>query len=100
MQALIDRDKFFGRVRVNPFGGRLSQQQVDGCNAVLDGWESRPDFTDRRWLAYMLATAKWETANTMKPVEEIGKGRGRAYGVPKANGQIYYGRGYVQLTWD
>ena len=96
---MIDRDKFFGRVRVMPFGGALHQGQVDGCNAILDTWESRPDLIDLRWLAYMLATAKWETAHTMKPIEEIGKGRGRPYGVPTIDGRVFYGRGYVQLTW-
>lgn len=95
---MIDRDVFFGRVRVKPFGGTMTQGQVDGCNAILDAWESRPDFTDLRWLAYMLATAKWETAHTMKPIEEYGKGEGRPYGV-SIKGQVYYGRGYVQLTW-
>lgn len=76
----IDRDRFFGLARGNPFSGRMTQDQVDGCNAILDGWEARPDFTDRRWLAYMLATAKWETAHTMQPIEEYGKGRGHSYG--------------------
>ena len=94
----IDRDRFFGRIRVNPFGGTLTQGQVDGCNAILNGWESRPELTDKRWLAYMLATAQWETAHTMKPIEEYGHGAGRPYGVA-INGHIYYGRGYVQLTW-
>src|SRR4051812_21881372 len=95
---MIDRDKFFGRVRVNPFGGTLRQDQVDGCSAILDAWEGRPEFTDRRWLAYMLATAKHETAHTMHPIEEYGRGAGRDYGVT-VNGHVYYGRGYVQLTW-
>ena len=96
---MIDRDVFFGRVRVNPFGGHLTQAQVDGCTAILSAWESRPEFTDRRWLAYMLATAKWETAHTMQPIEEIGRGQGRPYGVPTRDGRVFYGRGYVQLTW-
>jgi hypothetical protein len=95
---VINRDTFFGRVRVNPFGGSLTQGQVDGCNAILDAWESRDDMTDPRWLAYMLATAKWETDHTMRPIEEYGKGQGRPYGV-SVNGHVYYGRGYVQLTW-
>ena len=30
----VCRDTFFGRVRVNPFGGSLSQPQVDGLNAI------------------------------------------------------------------
>ena len=97
---MIDRDRFFGHVRANPFGGAMKQGQVDGCNAILDAWEARPEFTDRRWLAYMLATAKHETAHTMKPIEEYGHGAGRDYGMPDPQtGKAYYGRGYVQLTW-
>lgn len=99
MQAPIDRDKFFGRVRLNPFGGILQQGQVDGCNAILDEWERRPELTDLRWLAYMLATAKWETSHTMQPVRE-------AYWLSedwrRHNLRYYpwYGRGLVQLTWE
>ena len=55
----------------------------------------------------MLATAYHETAHTMQPIEEYGTGRGYDYGKRlKMNRQpyssslpIYYGRGYVQLTW-
>jgi hypothetical protein len=55
----------------------------------------------RNEMAYVLATAYWETARTMNPIAEYGKGRGRAYGVPGRNrGQIPYGRGFVQTTWD
>lgn len=49
--------------------------------------------------AYVLATAKWETNHTMKPVRE-------AYWLSeewrKKNLRYYpwYGRGYVQLTWQ
>jgi hypothetical protein len=97
---MIDRDAFFARARANPFGGRFAQSQIDGLNVLLDGWEARPDLTDLRWLAYMLATAKHETAHTMQPIEEYGKGHGRAYGArDPVTGEVYYGRGYVQLTW-
>lgn len=53
----------------------------------------------RNQLAYVLATAYWETARTMKPVRE-------AYWLSeqwrKKNLRYYpwYGRGFVQLTWD
>lgn len=53
----------------------------------------------RNQLAYILATAKWETAHTMKPVVE-------AYWLSeewRARNLRYYpwhGRGYVQLTWQ
>jgi len=97
---VIDRDRFFSAVREKPFAGRMTQEQVDGINAILDAWESRDDMKDKRWLAYMLATAKWETANTMQPIEEYGHGLGRPYGNEDPDtGQAYYGRGLVQLTW-
>ena len=56
--------------------------------------------TDLRSVAYILATTQWETNRTFRPIEEIGKGRGKTYGIPhpKTN-KIYYGRGYCQLTW-
>jgi putative chitinase len=53
----------------------------------------------RNQLAYVLATTFWETANTMKPVKE-------AYWLSedwrRQNLRYYpwYGRGYVQLTWE
>ncbi len=36
----------------------------------------------------------------MQPIEEYGRGKGRKYGAPAGPyGKIYFGRGYVQLTW-
>src|SRR3546814_8571757 len=46
----------------------------------------------------LLATA-WHEAG-FEPVEEIGKGRGKAYGKPGKYGQSQHGRGLVQVTWD
>jgi putative chitinase len=87
------------------------------------------DITDIRWMAYMLATAWHETAHTFDPIREFGEGHGRRrngrrsvkhsaanlrnprtdhdYGdtvifVDADKGEdpnVYYGRGYVQLTW-
>jgi len=102
----MNRSKFFNEIRTSLFNGRLSQSQVDGINFKLDAFD---DFRicDDRWRAYMLATSYHETARTMQPIEEYGKGRGRVYGRKiKHNRQpytfpdkIYYGRGDVQLTW-
>lgn len=53
----------------------------------------------RNELAYVLATAYWETAKTMKPVKE-------AFWLSedwrKKNLRYYpwYGRGFVQITWE
>ena len=96
----FDRKIYFDALRKWPFGGSLSQQQVDGQNAILDRWEKEPLGDDLRWLAYPLATTLHETASTMWPIEEHGKGAGHSYGVPDPEtGQTYYGRGYIQLTW-
>lgn len=96
----INRDKFYASIKKNLFNNKLSQLQVNGISAILDEAESRATFTNKKYLAYMLATTYHETAYTMQPIEEYGKGKRKAYGVPKANGHIYYGRGFVQLTWD
>lgn len=103
---MINRKKFFEAVRTTLFGGKLTQRQVDGMDIILSQWDAS-GLTDLRWLAYMLATTLHETGNSMWPVEEYGKGKGRDYGRKlKMNGKpyttpdkIYYGRGFVQLTW-
>jgi hypothetical protein len=96
----INRNFFFAQVRQTLFANFLRQSQVDGLNAILDGWEAKYAEEDCRWLAYALATAYHETDQTMQPIEEYGKGHGIPYGTTyPQTGQIYYGRGFVQLTW-
>lgn len=84
----------------------MTQSQIDGVNFKLRAFaEAR--ITDLRWKAYMLATSYHETARTMQPIEEYGKGRGKRYGRKimysgypyELPDKIYYGRGDVQLTW-
>ena len=96
----FDHKIYFDNVRDSLFHGNLAQNQVDGQDAILNGWEKYLDNEDVRFLAYMLATTYHETAQEMMPVEEYGKGDGMAYGVPDPETlQTYYGRGFVQLTW-
>jgi hypothetical protein len=71
----IDRKAFFDRVRKAPFEGRLSSSQVAGMEAILNVAELRQTRLD--FLAYMLATTFHETARSMEPIEEFGRGRGR-----------------------
>ena len=101
---MINRPQFFASIR--PLFKRLSQSQVDGLNFLLDAFEQDGGLSVQE-MAYMLATAYHETAATMLPIEEYGKGRGRKYGQNididgsryKGLPHVYYGRGYVQLTW-
>jgi hypothetical protein len=103
---MINRTHFFDTIRSTLFKGSLNQAQVRGCESILREWESR-ELTDLRWLAYILATTYHETAKTMQPIEEYGKGKSYRYGKKiKRSGvaynmpdKIFYGRGYVQLTW-
>lgn len=97
---MINREEFYDCIRASFFNGVLSHAQVEGIEGILNEWDKR-GLTDLRWLAYMLATTYHETAKTMRPIEEYGKGRGRKYGEPDPKtGKIYYGRGFVQLTWN
>ena len=92
---MFDREVFYDRVRHNPFGGSLTQGQVDGMNAILSAWTKYRSADDLRWLAYFLATSFHETAQAMQPVEEHGKGAGQPYGKEDPQtGQTYYGRGF------
>jgi len=96
---MINRELFFDTVRPSIFNGALTQSQVDGIRVILNEWEEQK-LKDLRFLAYMLATTYHETAHTMQPVAEYGKGKGRKYGVADpVTKQTYYGRGFVQLTW-
>jgi putative chitinase len=64
----MDRATFFAAVRTSLFGGRLSDKQFNGMEAILAEWAPKP--FDSRWLAYMLATAFHETDNTMCAISE------------------------------
>ena len=99
---MIDRKSFFDAVRKAL--GALTQPQVDGFTAILDEFERRRHQVSIPDLAYMLATAWWETGKTMQPVREafyIGD-FAKAEAWRKRNLRYYpfYGRGLVQLTWE
>lgn len=100
--------------------GRLTQSQVDEINFLVGEFDKDKSISYPQ-AAYMLATVWHETAYTMLPIEEYGKGKGRPYGTWYKNSKnelysfkngnrntaylhsdyphLYYGRGYVQLTW-
>lgn len=65
----MDFDIFFKHVRARPFGGRMTQAQVDGCARIIQAFEDA-GYNDERFLAYGLATAFHETGRAMQPVME------------------------------
>ena len=109
----FNRKKFFDAYRKR--FGALTQNLVDALEFLLGQIEQDTRFgktaDDRRQLAYCLATFKWETAHTFKPIDEFGSDDrfNRLYGPQTAvgkrlgntqpgDGARFHGRGYVQLT--
>lgn len=102
--------KFFDAARSGILGPTLDNDEVSGCNAILEAMAGLPI----AWCAYALATAYHETAHTMQPIKEYGGDRYffRRYDIQGQNpslarrlgntqpgdGAKYAGRGYVQLT--
>lgn len=64
MTAALDRSTFYAAVRKAPFGGGLSQSQVDGMNAMLD---MAPPLMGTMDLGYSFATTHHETGGAMVP---------------------------------
>ena len=70
--------------------GKLSQTQVDAINFIVDAMDKDKSITYPQG-AYILATTWHETATTMLPIAEYGKGKGRPYGTWQRNskGELY-----------
>lgn len=65
----MDRARLFAGIKPAFKGGVLNQQQVIGIDAILDEWDAS-GATERRWLAYILATPCIETGERFAPVSE------------------------------
>jgi predicted chitinase len=102
----IDREKFYTSYPFRP----LAQSQVDNLNFLLDRLDESISIT-RLSDSYVLATIKLETADTFAPVKEAYwiKPESKRIDVLKKLyrgktsiihpcGNLYTGRGYVQLT--
>jgi len=78
----------------------LTDSALAGLTALLGYMNADKQLQDTRWQSYCLSTVLHECAGKWQPIEEDGKGKGLPYGQPdKRTGQVYFGRGYVQLTW-
>lgn len=100
--------------------GKLSESQVSAFNHIVSAMDADKSITYPQG-AYILATTWHETATTMLPIAEYGKGKGRPYGTWERNSKgemyaykngnrntvylqseyphLYYGRGETQNTW-
>lgn len=90
----LDKKKYYDYVRTK---ANLTTQNVFGMEKVLD--YAMPRDLSVNDLSYIIATAWWETAQTMTPVRE-------AYWLSEAwrrknlRYYPYYGRGLIQITWE
>ncbi|QCM10892.1 hypothetical protein CFBP6625_11435 [Agrobacterium tumefaciens] len=112
MSTIKNQTTFFSYIRRAPFGGRLTQSQIDGINVILEQWEYYKLF-DRRWLANILAQIFHETGGKMQPIREANassdaQAKSRLETAWKAGklGSVknpywrdgWFGRGFIQLT--
>lgn len=102
---------------------RLTAANKAAIISILDVWAQHGD-SDKRKLAFILATARRESQGTWLPIREAprcgtdescrermigrllaarakpGKPARANYARPASNGQRYYGRGFIQLTHE
>lgn len=99
------RAPFYAAVTNRLFRGSLPEWQQLPLDRIVDEGVARGRSVED--TAYVLATAYHETGR-FKHMEEIGRGEGKAYGEPVplmgtgsrvTHQAVYYGRGFVQLTW-
>ncbi len=88
------------------FGG-IDGDTLTGLGQFLDFMRTDKNLTDVRHAAYFMATVYKETWYTWRPIDEKGLGAGKDYGKERegrCGGKVYrkkyYGRGYIQITWE
>lgn len=82
-------------------GGNKLTTKAEGDMKILLSFMTNDDTIPSVYeAAYMFATVWHECAGTFAPIEEFSRGKNRPYGKTCDNGEIFYGRGYVQITWD
>jgi putative chitinase len=97
---MIDAGKFIANFpkALSPKG--IRQSQIVGFTRLIKYWNFHTELSDIRFLACILGNIWHESATTMQPIEEWGKGNGKPYGKPDPITQkTYFGRGDIMLTW-
>lgn len=109
----FNRKAFFDGFRETIAKGKLSEDQVRGTEALFDEVK-RLAWSDKRHVAYLLATVWWETGGKMFPIDERGSDTYffKMYDIEgdrprvaqtlgnthKGDGVKFHGRGFVQVT--
>ncbi len=96
----MNKEQFYNTMQAK--FGSISNAVHSGLDLIIAEAEKRR--TPVNHVAYILATAWWETAKTMQPVREafyISSDFSKVEKWRKKNLHYYpyYGRGFVQLTW-
>ena len=85
-------------------GLTVTPERRGALQFLLARLEQDPRFTMIRQLAYVLATIRWETAGTFLPIRERRASRERSPRLWELQNRYwrtgFYGRGYVQITWE
>lgn len=118
----MNPEHFYGIIRENLFGGRMTQGVVDTLRVITDTYYAEVGAGAKaEHLAYVLATAYHESYHRIlnpdwAPVREgfsstnagsiasvtmrFNQGSiSTNYAKVQPNGKSYYGRGFVQITW-
>lgn len=110
---MINRKIFYDEVRIAPFGGVLTQRNIDGVEPLLNYWEKHKKSEPLEYLAYILAGVFRETGGRMVPVregfaesdkeaqrrvEEYCRKHGKKNYAEPSHGFSWFGRGRIQNT--
>lgn len=115
MAKTIDRKAFFEGIKGPLFGGRFTPTQVQSIDDILDAL-AEFEVTEPGYVGMVFATAMWEVGKALAPVREgwaktdaqaikhvealFRKGTIKRNYAVLINGVAYFGRGFVQLTWE
>lgn len=99
----IDRARFF-----SDWASRthlpLSIARIEPLRKLIDNINEDDELNATlRYVAYLLATIRWETGHTFIPIVEQRASAAKQPDIAKLQdrywGTGFYGRGYVQITW-
>ncbi|MGA7878805.1 MAG: hypothetical protein WCA08_24310 [Desulfoferrobacter sp.] len=99
----IDRERFFDDFALRT-GLKLTEQRQNALEFLLSKLERSSELNLIRELAYVLATVRWESMYSFLPIKEKRFSREKNPRAWEHQNRYwktgFYGRGYVQITWE